>query len=520
MAPSGDLRLMSTMIEMTDNTSVKVKRADFKHAFAVLTDVSGYNERDFIRVEFENKREFYTKVIRINDKSEGESGSILALGSAWMSLMGLEDESGAAVISKWGKSGVKPAKNVWIRPESESDWEILEFNAEKIRNSALNQISLVKKGQKLVIFRDRLRIRCQVIKTDPDDSVVELIDSTLVLVEPKERKDPIPDLPPDSDSVNLLGRRIRVCKSPYELSGNHKFCGFIKFNDSIFANSDSFFIRFAVVPSPERENPDQTVRMIKCHSIPDHFNAPDDNILMPGELMKSLKLKIGAKIEISEFLRDVGTGSEQKGAKVKIYDASGLNRDIVNDIIIGHGCEDPNPVVIPNDSLLVFVQHQFSILTEKEPVILSKNEDYSNCEFEVKPVNGIPPTEVINKEEETLSGILLNGIEDVIEKLLLTTDGITTHSVLRGENGSGKSTCLRQIKRKCEEEHFIFCGIVECKRLIGKKAELIRKETESCLKRCEEKFPAAVLFDDLDALFSAQNAENEQNYAEGNYLNS
>ena len=170
--------------------------------------------------------------------------------------------------------------------------------------------------------------------------------------------------------------------------------------------------------------------------------------------------------------------------------------------------------MIPNDSLLVFMDQQLSLLTDEKPVIIS-NKD-SKCDFEVKKVSGIPPTEI---KEDDLSDIMLNGIEKVIEKLILIPE-ICTHSILRGGNGSGKSTSLLQIKRKCEERHFIFCKIVECKRLIGKMAELIRRELEAGLKGCEERFPAAILLDDLDALFAAQNAENEQNFAEGNYLNS
>ena len=78
---------------------------------------------------------------------------------------------------------------------------------------------------------------------------------------------------------------------------------------------------------------------------------------------------------------------------------------------------------------------------------------------------------------------------------------------------------MRQIAKKCEEEKFVFSKIIDCKRLIGRKAELIFRELEAAVKICKRRFPSVLLLDDVDGLFTKQNAENEQNYAEGNYLN-
>ena len=210
---------------MTDKTSVRVKKSAFRHGFAVLTNVSGFSENDIINIG----NVFHTKVIQSVNLNNGDEPT-LSLNSVWMSLLGIEHDT-HLVINKcyeW-----EYAKNVYVRPSSESDWEILELNADKIQNSLLNQISIIKQNQKMVIFCDQMHIQVDVVKIEPNLDFLMLNNATKILVEPKERKTQIPDLPSNQNSTDLSGQKLRVCKIPSNLTRNHKFCAFVQFNDEI-----------------------------------------------------------------------------------------------------------------------------------------------------------------------------------------------------------------------------------------------------------------------------------------------
>ena len=463
--------------------NVTVKKSNFQHSFAILNNVSGISEREIIAIEVENGY-FYTSVISNTFGSFAHEGPTLFLSSAWIQLLGLDVDSSVIIMGVKKHPGIK-TKSVLLQPCSKDDWEIFQYNAEIIKNNLLNQISVVQAGKILIIFCNQIQVKVKVVKIIPSQNWAMLEDSTELHVKPMERKDAIPTLPGDILDYKM---KLRVCLTPWDSPNeDHRLCAFI--NASLL-KSDPTYIEF----SAKTWEDDILKRMLKCHPTDD---LPENHILLPRELSSFLGLDTGSYIEIEEVYDEL---FEQSG-QARVNMQNGFS---IMEFRETFKCY---PMVIPRLMELIF-EGKFVICTMDDNVKIESAE---------APYELFQGCQLFGGRDDYLSAIFLDGVKEVMEKLLLAPE-LVTHSILKGETGCGKTTALEQIKRKFGYEKYVFCRLVSCRKMIGKKVEVIQKEISSLYQDCIERQPSAILFDDLDSLCAAQNAEGGENLAEGNYL--
>ncbi len=444
----------------------------------------------FTSFGYTSNREIEGKFVRVDEKfvtkavfSSGLERGRFGLNAALINLHNLDVEA-AISVKVLDASLIEDANRVFVAPKSSSDWEMASLNAVEISNSLLDQMAIVEAAKPIVVFLNNgIKIFFDV--EDDDKKLRSLKPTTEISIKPKDGEKIFPELPSNFKPVDhFKGRQLRVCVKRFS-DLKDKFRGFVK---TPFKNSKAL-IRFEIIPFPELENPEKTVRTLEC-VFEYSEDLPEGSLILSEELAEAFKLDLGTKIRIIDTLESLSESS----SKAVLYKGPKATFDI---------SEEETPIVIPNDSLIVLKDRNCSILTRDDPVI-AINED----NFDIKDVVSI------NRSDQVQTDVMvLSGVEKVVDLLL---SGIRFNVLLQGETGSGKSTTLKQIAKKCRE-NFIFAKIVECKKLIGKKAELVDRDLKAASKLCHRRRPAVLILDDLDALFIQEKIE--ENRAEANYVN-
>jgi SpoVK/Ycf46/Vps4 family AAA+-type ATPase len=105
---------------------------------------------------------------------------------------------------------------------------------------------------------------------------------------------------------------------------------------------------------------------------------------------------------------------------------------------------------------------------------------------------------------------LLLGLRDV--RLVLPT-------ILAGDQGLGKTTAMAVMKSRMERSlNNVFVKYIACKKLIGKRVDVIMKEISDGFDDCRYRHPSVLMLDDLDKLCPSQQGDAEQAPAEESYM--
>ncbi|BGP52636.1 Peroxisome biosynthesis protein pex1 [Rhodotorula sphaerocarpa] len=130
-----------------------------------------------------------------NNSATSAAADRIEIDPQFAAMLGLGLEEGTKVNVEMLRD-LPHATTVNVTPSSADDWEVLESNAEFVEMYLLNQVRAVKVGMQVGCWVGATLIRFDVDSTSPDtDSPLMLSSATELIVAPRSRHPPRPDIP-------------------------------------------------------------------------------------------------------------------------------------------------------------------------------------------------------------------------------------------------------------------------------------------------------------------------------------
>ncbi|KAK0168289.1 hypothetical protein PV327_002113 [Microctonus hyperodae] len=248
-----------------------------------------------------------------------------------------------------------------------------------------------------------------------------------------------------------------------------------------------------------------------------------NNIIVSQRLKRLLHLQLGDKTILKPI-----TITERKVNQINVYPS---DKNITREIFENYFRENfPAKKIILNSGTKIFFSdeisckiqlfpetHTYALLHENEikdiniclndTISLESSDNYSenNCEIEETPCHHV----CLQIMEQNLSEC-----RTIFSMSLNTTSTVndfpcnSRNILICGNIGSGKSTLCKILNEEMQRSpYYFYTRMIECKKLKGKKFEVINKLFINIMNDCQYHQPSILFIDDLDSITSSSSDE-------------
>jgi hypothetical protein len=224
-------------------------------------------------------------------------------------------------------------------------------------------------------------------KLEPSVEVGLLAQMTEVMIRPRQRKEADPSLPFKSDEssnsnlfkvLGLTGNRatFRVAPIPETLQKPDRLSLCIESDTA--DNVSDMFVRLKSLPRLPEDDVNGVERTFKCRMVNTRLQSPAVSFIRPAvymsrELMSSLKLDLGAVVEIGIVARKAESG-DYDNRVILFKPKECLEKDAIR--AISENCCS-YPIVVPNDILVRIGGSPFSVYnpSSSRTVVINSEEE-------------------------------------------------------------------------------------------------------------------------------------------------
>ncbi|XP_059080759.1 peroxisomal ATPase PEX1-like isoform X1 [Tigriopus californicus] len=496
---------------------------------------------------------FFGSVIELNARSIQEDE--IHMSSKLIHHLGWSSTDSQIMI-KPCKKPVFQIQTLFLRPCSPNDWDVIELQAEYIRDRLIEQIRIVRKGQIVLVFVGNMEVSMIAYKLEPENDLGTIGPNSLIDIEPIFHAKPIQSQVEEKVGFvrHYLNRLVngdteddvnKIRRSPFVLDDSVTFrvapkCSTLgTWFDALLVSEGvdpgtKCIARLKKVPLASAEEQAGDNYFVKCilAQSSNHMRT----IFLHPKLMRSMHLKVGTRVHLqitsNETEPQVETKlviqyhgevepdkSMQQRVLQHLMTASEDAKTQEKQTLADH--KDNFPLLVPNGMLMSWPGPEasqngesghFSIFTEKHPFLARTPVDLWNRVEWKKCILKMDAIHLKNNgtvaKESLPSHLIPDAIHDYVHKCFrwfyeFSLDHVKATNVLVvGTTGIGKTSVLGFISAKLElaSPQAIHCHKIDCKNDIGKSASLLIQQWRSLLEECIYRYPSVILVDDLDCL--------------------
>ncbi|XP_034936999.1 peroxisomal ATPase PEX1 isoform X2 [Chelonus insularis] len=441
-----------------------------------------------------------------------------------------------------------------VIPRSEEDLEIVKLRSNKLQGIILQQINVVTLNQPIVIWLSKnLNVVLYVDKLSPKFKYGKLVEFTEVNVQESIKDDKRShkvqksnDLDTVNDKYSLSIVRINPLPTLIEevICNNYSptnkiYCDlniFIHLSKAIKISSgvetcEYFFCKLEKVQNNNEQrrlimneqkdwfnNREMIIKVIIIENIKnfDEFccqqlnTINDNNVFACRNLLRQLDLKLGSKV----FFKKI-TVEKQNVTEIKLIP---INNEISQELFDSYIKRfDVYDEILINSNTQIFLSPEVSceikLVPETINYSLVKIDKIKTLPLRILPKIFNNSLSSVGQENIKSRIILTNAIKKIINdcKLVFELRLKTCQSseiiynkeniLICGGTGTGKTILCEIIKQQIQQPPYLFhVETINCKKLKGKKVEIVQKFLISTMSNCAYYQPSLLIFDNIDCI--------------------
>eukprot|EP00095_Tigriopus_kingsejongensis_P001513 maker-scaffold220_size252247-snap-gene-0.17 protein:Tk01513 transcript:maker-scaffold220_size252247-snap-gene-0.17-mRNA-1 annotation:"peroxisome biogenesis factor 1-like" len=496
--------------------------------------------RDMVVAMVQNQVRFESTALGVH--SHSEEVEVVYIDALLVSSVGFDLDRDSIILNvpHYDPSDWVRVSDLFVRPYSPEDWDIIQLNANSLSGTLLNQVQWVVKNQvMLACSPGSIPIRIITVRLEPLSNQGWISDTTRIHIEPQPHPQPQKLAKPEAPSYQWF-RNPFSAQQPRPEDGKNAvsgpdasyrvvekpgaYCFEAVVCDRALEVGTEFVARLGIIPFHLIQDDETDVHYMKC--VVATQMSSRRGIQLAPEIVSAFKFTLGTRVYL-----EVVTLSELKLSNTLVIRYAdpideAMQQRVLDRLMTGmektSGQDSEKtrklPVLVPNNAFIEWVEsttpgeksqpQPFNIFTEAEvflawtlPELKTKVEwrEYMPLKCYTKPK---PQATWSNKgldAHKLVPEAVKEFINDCIR--LFRDSKEPFNMLLKGAQGSGKSTMLDFISIRLKvNQSGIFASSLQCQTVIGKKPSHLAQEWGNILQECVYRYPSVLIFDDLDRL--------------------